>query len=172
MINFQVSSGGTLNHAQRTAQAAEDGQKWQQQAQNFQEVAKEQQARRKQKAFATKTNKTSATSATSAVGLSRFDENVQNYDDFGGDYALQHFDDAAAERFDMKDDMQKFVRPPSINNKELEKDALWDTSKEVLNILDQTDASPSLKKRAARLLQEEQKIKSIMAGYQNALIFS
>ena len=169
MINFQANTG-VLNHAQRTAQAAEDGKQWQQ-AQNFHEISREKQARRKSKS-ATKTNRTSATSATSAVGLTRFDDNTPNIDSFGGDYTLESFDSANAERFDMKDDMKKFVRPPSISPKELDKDALWDTSKEILNILDQTDASPSLKKRAARLLQEEQHIKSIMAGYQNALIFS
>lgn len=170
MINFQANTG-VLNHAQRTAQASEDGQKWQQ-AQNFHEITKENKARRKNKANATKTSKTLATRATSSIGLSRFDEKIQNAEEYGGDYGIERFDDANAERFDMKDDMQKFIRPPSISPQELEKDALWDTSKEVLNILDQSNASPSLKKRAARLLQEEQHIKSIMAGYQNALIFS
>jgi hypothetical protein len=77
-----------------------------------------------------------------------------------------------ASRFDMKADMKKFVQPPIISGNLLSKDELWETSKHIMDVLDKSDASPALKKRASQLLQEEQKIKSIMSGYQNALIFS
>ncbi len=76
------------------------------------------------------------------------------------------------EAFDMKADLDAFIRPPLISGQMIEREKLEETAKKIIMILEQKDANPELIKKAVRLLNEERQVKSLLSGYRNSLIFS
>ena len=169
MIRFEKNNSTGLHNAVRTQETEKNNKEWQQ---NIDAKNNESQNTKGKKDLEmVKVSATNATSATNAVSM-RFhnQEQAEQDESIGGNITTRNHKDAG--RFDMKQDMHIFVKPPFISGKMLEKDSLWEMSKEILDVLDKTDAPLELKKRAARLLQEEQQVKAIVNGYQNSLIFS
>ena len=151
-IHFQSNTGG-LQRALKAQQTQEQGQQWQA---TFQNAANVQKGRQKRKPQTQKTSKTHKTSASSAVALRPIydQENPTDEGEIGVDrsHFFHNYEDAEA--YNMQEDLKLFVRPPHIDNDALAKDKLWEVSNEILVELDQSDATPALKKRAAYLLQE------------------
>ena len=132
-------------------------------------------ARKKKKALQSLRAARAAVSAqkTESVKINPIkDENDSLAVEEGGAVAPLRRNRADATRFDMKADLAAFVRPPLMSRTMIEKDELWETGRQLLEYLEKIEVSPELVKKAARLLQEEQQVKTLLTGYRNALVFS
>lgn len=168
MIHFQQNKT-LLNHAIHSKNTTEMNAAWQDKITAKDHKTADLGFSQKKPLEMKKINKAVGVYATNAV--SRVDAI-----DFDGEEDAIHFDTNQRSRtyvtYDMAADLNKFVQPPYIDNKNLQKEEMWKMSQEVMEILEQSEASPALKQRAAKLLQEEYHMKTIMSGYENALIFS